>query len=499
MLIALRTVSSLCTLLPVQDQWTNLTSGAGTPPPGHEDACAAYDSRRRRLLMFGGQVACGGGSGQDAEGTTNSVWALDLDQSGALYLNWKELVPNIDDNTKEGVTVPQSREDSAAVYDIEHDAFVLFGGDLEGRGPTCGVDRSNDTWSLNLTRLALDPGNPEKAWKKLQVTGAIPPKSKNHTAIFDPYSGEMHVYGEQMGPDVYSLDLDALVWVHHDYSGGSGVFYPESREQHVSAYDPWQRRMLVFAGTECNSPPKVWALKLEELHDADGSIEDDWVKITPSSGPHPPCRKQAVSGFDTLNNHFLIFGGQDFNANLMNDTWALVLDPDDPPVRWVELLPGDPDVPKRRFDHTGAYDDLRKRFFVFAGDGEAGGLADTWELRHCTVGAPEVTLYPRWRRSSASPVVLTVLIRDDALFDLLPILDSSVGIWLNDPSADKQSQGYNYWPEFLRSSALSFIAPDLISISAPISLTPGTRMWNLTLIDIDSNRVHDTTAWILGN
>jgi len=139
--------------LGVAGDWTQLTP-AGTLPPVRGGHTAVYDAGRRRMLVFAGSDA--------GEQSLADTWELSLKDG----LSWRQLSP--------AGGSPPARAKHAAIYDLNGDRMVVFG----GTGGPYGFGR-NDTWSLSfethILEVAIDvrPGDSHNAIS-LHSRGVVP-------------------------------------------------------------------------------------------------------------------------------------------------------------------------------------------------------------------------------------------------------------------------------------------------------------------------------------
>ncbi len=199
--------------------WTQLYPG-GTRPSGRMLTLAIYDPPRDRMIVFGGHPT-----------ELNDVWALSL--SGTPQ--WSQIVP--------AGTPPAPRYGHVGVYDPIGDRLVVFGG-------TTGGD---ETWALSLS------GTP--TWTQLALTGPRPPGRFYATAVYDSRRTRMVVYGGVGGTgalgDAWALTLAGTPsWYQLMTSGVP----PPARYLHTAIYQPTTDRMVVFGGLGGQSevPALTW-------------------------------------------------------------------------------------------------------------------------------------------------------------------------------------------------------------------------------------------------
>jgi hypothetical protein len=279
--------------------------------------------------------------------------ALPARASGAEDGAWNQLVSPV-------------RDSHSAIYDPVHDRMVVFG--------------SSGTYLNNVWVLSL-AGTP--AWTQLTPSGTPPSGRSGHSAIYDPGSDCMVVFGGYNGStlpyylnDVWALSLSgAPAWTQLTPSGTP----PSGRDGHNAIYDPVRDRMVMFGGAGPDSLLNdVWVLSLL-------AGELAWTQLTPS-GTLPIQRSRHSAIYDPVRDCMVVFGGYDESSSL-DDVWALSLVGT---PAWTELTTsGTP--PTARGTHSAIYDPVRDCMVVFGGwDGSgASSFNDVWALT--LVGTPAWT------------------------------------------------------------------------------------------------------------
>src|SRR5262249_52579973 len=237
---------------------------AGPLPDVRERHTTIYDPTGDRLIVFGGRAAAGS--------FRNDVWELSL----AGTPTWSALSPS-------GAS-PSARHGHSAIYDPVRSRMIVFGG-FDGA-------EENDVWALNLT------GSP--AWTPLSPTGTPPSGRERHSAIYDPVSDRMLVFGGSDGAlknDVWALSLgNAPAWSQLTPSGAP----PSARYRHTALFDPLRVRMVVFGGNDASGPlADVWGFSLADA--------GTWSPIGPV-GQLPPGRYFHTAIYDPESDAMIVHG-----------------------------------------------------------------------------------------------------------------------------------------------------------------------------------------------
>ncbi len=380
--------------------WSELLPDGPLPSPRNAHS-AIYDAAADRVVVFGGD------NGPDL---LNDVWTLDL----AAGPRWEE-APTAE-------PLPRARRYHASAYDGPRERMIVFG------GTTGSVSPAGDTWALDLLggkswtlvaapveapepsygplihdpsrqRMVLLPGGASWSevwtlsmdagpkWERVPTSGQPPGRRFGHSAIHDPVSDRVVVFGGE-GPtgmddpswdwfnDVWALDLgQGGVWTQLHPAGSP----PAPRSRHAAAYDPVRHRMIVFGGDRDDMVlrPGVWELSL--------GTAPEWRLIV--TAQHESfLRTRHLALYDPRRDRLIVWGGMDERYGLRNDTWALDLGN---PEAWVPLAPTDP-APAPRGFAAGILDPLRDRMVVAGGYADAEPLNDIWDL---SLGED-----PGWRR-----------------------------------------------------------------------------------------------------
>ncbi len=311
--------------------WTQLSTESG--PSARSSHTAVYDTNTNRMIVFGGSVGVGS-TGSPL--LVNEVWVLE-NADAAEEDNppkWTKLSP---------ADGPSGRAAHTAVYDPSNNRMIVFGGNV-GVGSTGSALLTNEVWVLeNANRT--EEGNPPK-WTKLTPADG-PSGRAAHTAVYDTNTNRMIVFGgnARVGTDD-STTLTREVWVLVNANGTeennppkwtrlSPSGDPGARDLHTAIYDPNSNRMTVFGGNRESGPTDsstlrndVWILENANGLNTDGqSVIPAWTELSTTDGPPSPRNSHtAVYNSDLASNRMIVFAGQSGCADScvdLNDVWAL--------------------------------------------------------------------------------------------------------------------------------------------------------------------------------
>ncbi|MCC6970914.1 MAG: hypothetical protein IT434_11915 [Phycisphaerales bacterium] len=249
----------------------------------------------------------------------------------------------------------------------------------------------------------------------------------SHSLVYDPTLQSCLMFGGGTPNGNRRSDL-----VEFKYSIATGQWAvstinaspaPQARSEHAAAYDPVNRRMILFGGFgNQGALSDTWSFD---------SLSAAWVDLTPGLSHSPSIRGSSAFAYDTLRGVFVLFGGNNATSNYaFNDTWEFdgldwkqIVTPHSPPGRrsasmyfepriqkivmlmgangpngtpglsdlwvydgldWEQLVPAGVS-PGGRFGCGGAYDTQRQRFVLVAGKDVTGDQnryynAQSWEL-----------------------------------------------------------------------------------------------------------------------
>ncbi len=257
-----------------------------------------------------------------------------------------------------------------------------------------------------LLGFAITAGNQALAqtWIELTPTGT-PPAVRSHTsAVYDPATNQMIVFGGRGGDpaDIIFQDdwrltdangVGAPAWILVPPAGS----IPAPRWIHRAVYDQANDRMIVFGGGLGRSSPCTNAVYI--LTNASGAGGTPTWSFLTAGGPAPRFAHSVV--YNPNSNKLIVFGGSNcFSAPSFNDLWVLSNANGLGGAPTWALLGQSGSAPGFLHAHTAVYDSANSRMIVFGGatpannnnvrvlaNADGTGGPPTWSLMAPT-GAP---------------------------------------------------------------------------------------------------------------
>ena len=337
--------------------WSQLTPSGN--PGGRSTETAVFDPTTNQMIIFGG-------GGVNSPYLLNDTWSLTLGGSP----QWTQMSPS--------GSPPQARQGSTAVYDSATSRMTIFGGGLGFTSPC-----ANDTWVLsNANSVAGTP-----AWTQLSPSGSLPPARLSHTAVYDPGSNRMIVFGGQNCFFEVSSDYFNDVWVLTNANGLGGTpvwtqltpggSIPSGRVGHGAFYDPSVNQMTIFGGVNFGGTfdNDVWVLS-----NANGlGGTSTWTQVTPAgTAPSPRAGFAVADAPDS--NRMIVFGGGS-GVGDFNETWVLSGANGLGSPAWTLLSPSGT-APAARDGAAAIYVPSLNEAVIFGGQSsnELTHFADAWAI-----------------------------------------------------------------------------------------------------------------------
>jgi len=329
--------------------------------------------------------------------------------SGAAYFRIDPLVRAWTALTPAG-TAPVARADSSGVFSEITNELIMFGGNTAGCSST--TPSLNDTWVLSAAN-----GLGTVAWNQASPTGTLPAGRRGHSAVYNPSTDNMIVFGGDAFGCSNSKYND--LWVLSNASGGAGTpawttlnptgSLPPARSDHVAVYDRQTDLMIVFGGTgtAANSLTDLWVLT-----NASGvGGTPAWTNLTPA-GTGPATTSYMTGTYDVSTDTMTLFAGFVCCAGpASNQVWLLsnASGAAGTPT-WSNPTPGGTYTPPARVGAYGVYSPRNNKASYIGGSDtnivwdllDANGVGTmTW-----TPIVPAGTLPPPRGGIAANPAVI---------------------------------------------------------------------------------------------
>ncbi len=269
---------------------------------------------------------------------------------------------------------PPVRIFHSAVHNPATNRMIVFGG-LNGAGFVGIEPKLNDVWVLeNADGLGGAPN-----WIQLFPTGGPPIARVGHSAVYDPATNRMTVFGGNPNfGNCFGTVNDLWVLENADGLGGTPTWTqlfptggpPTKRYLHSAVYDAATNRMIMFGGHDAcgfpNHAQEVWVLT-----NANGlGATPTWTQLSPTGGPIPPGSANHAAIYDPATNRMTVSG-----AGGVGEVWMLEhANGLGGTPNWTQLL-SPTGGPPFTFGGRGVYDPITNQMIVFGGGLVATGLA----------------------------------------------------------------------------------------------------------------------------
>jgi len=237
-------------------KWTQL-SPTGTAPSPRSDQQAIYDPGSNRMIAFGGY---------SLGARFNDVWVLTSANGLAGTPSWIQLAP--------AGTLPIARSNMSVVYDPASNEMIVFGG-FSISDTTNGV--LGDVWVLsNANGIGGTP-----VWTQETPAGAAIPARYAHTAVYDAAFNRMIVFG---GSNEHTEINDTWVLTNANNRTGTPTWIqlapagtiPGPKSYHTAVLDPSTNRMIIFGSSGYVND--AWALSnVNEVTPSIASLPPGWI------------------------------------------------------------------------------------------------------------------------------------------------------------------------------------------------------------------------------
>jgi Kelch motif/Galactose oxidase, central domain len=347
--LSLLRTALLCYLFLSVGSWiTAQSSWRHKGPHARSHHSAVYDPDSGRMIIYAGQHA------KNFPNESDVWWGVNM--VGSTELHWIPALP--------GGGHPGARFGHTAVFDAINNRMIVFGG---GKGTNAPAPCQNDVWLLKTANGVT--GTP--VWSQQTPSGTAPAPRFAHTAVYDPNTNSMIVFGGYDCTGNYFSD----VWILSNANGLNGTpawlqlspggFAPSGRENATAVYDSANNLMIVCGG-DSGTPVDgdVWVLSY-----ANGTGgTPTWTQLLPT-GAAPVARSGHSAIYDAVNNRMTIYGGEVSIATsgLLNDSWVLTnANGLGGTPGWTQVWPAT--VAALRSFHTAVYDSADNLMLIFGGN-----------------------------------------------------------------------------------------------------------------------------------
>ena len=400
---------------------------------------------------------------------------------------------------------PAPRAHPAGTYDEATNRMTVFGG--SGGDLSSVPTMLNDTWVLsNANGLGGAP-----TWTQLSPTGGPPSPRGLHSAVYDPTSNRMIMFGGSQSCGVQNNE----VWVleHSNGLGGTPNWIqlspsgtPSALAFHKAVYDSITNRMIIFGGYA----PDTSAVSV--LSNANGlGGTPTWTQLTPGGGAIP-ARSTHSAVYDPATNKMIVFAGCCTGTPLRNDTWVLSnANGLGGAPTWTQLSPtGGP--PDSRATHAAVFSVATNRMTVYGGYGccPSFPLNDVWVLTDAlgnvsfAAFAPqvEITLGPLLTNDDEFKIKATFTLGSSS--DGIAPLTEAVTIHVGSVSATIPAGSFTFQPAKKKQPAQYTFAGIIDGVTLNAKITPlGGNLFEFKAAGIGVNLTGTvnpvTVGLLLGN
>lgn len=333
-------------------------------------------------------VTLDGIEGWTVEGDVEDYWLIPS-LVGQIVHNWQRMHPD---------EAPSPRKGVGMVYDSARNVIVLAGG-------TDWQTVSGETWEHDGLNWHLRKD--VNQFTRRAGAAMAYDSDRQVTVMFGGYRlGNTRFFRD-------TWEYDGKKWTQKRPAQS-----PPARNGAVMAYDPLNKRMILFGGF---GGPGNWIFFDDTWEYAAGQ----WRQLTPTH--HPPAREAAGMVYDAARQVMVLFGGGiEAGSLVFQDTWEWNGQnwnrrtdlPTSPPARWAFMMAYDSDCqraviysglkgtteqfidtwtydgktwqqvlthdqPIPRWDGGMVYDDRNQRLLMFGGQSWSGRLTflnDTWAI-----------------------------------------------------------------------------------------------------------------------
>lgn len=273
----------------------------------------------------------------------------------------------IDLDVLESTARPSQRSEVYGIADELGNSILVFGGN---EGPV--VNQRPLAVFLDETWI-FEPGY---GWTELEIEG--PSARARYGSAYDPTNRRALIFGGRYRAEGAEGDYDLFreLWsfdfVAREWSLLSEKQGPKKRTYPAMAWDDDKQSLYLFGGMT-NKSPMVIEVAEDVWRWKDGTWEELEV-----GGEVPSTRTFLGEAWDPNRRELVIFGGQvgDYWSLAYNETYAFNVDA----LEWTRLNKGNKNSPSTRMHAQMTYDPVGERVLLFGGHTDIGDGNDLWAL-----------------------------------------------------------------------------------------------------------------------
>jgi hypothetical protein len=262
---------------------------------------------------------------------------------------------------------PSQRSEVYGIADELSNSILLFGGN---EGPVVAQRPKavflDETW-------VFEPGY---GWTELETEG--PSARARYGAAYDPTNRRALIYGgryrDEGAEGDYKLfrELWSFDFMSREWSLLSEKQGPKKRTYPAMAWDDQEQALYLFGGMTNKSP-----MVIEVAEDLWRWKDGEWEELE-MGGELPSTRTFLGEAWDPNRRELVLFGGQvgDYWSLAYNETYALNVDS----LEWTRLNTGNKNSPSTRMHAQMSYDPVGERVLLFGGHTDIGDGNDLWAL-----------------------------------------------------------------------------------------------------------------------
>jgi uncharacterized protein (TIGR03437 family) len=224
---------------------------------------------------------------------------------------------------------------------------------------------------------------PGLEWRRLAQGQSAPTPRFDGTIAYDPQDRRLYLFGgtDNSGDtnDLWYYDTAGDSWTRLNPTGAA----PRARHGHTLNFDPVRRQLLVVAGQAGSLFGDVWSYDI---------ATNAWRQLA-ANGSGPSNRYGHSVILDTRRERLVLSHGFTSESGRFDDTWAFDLRTN----RWQNITPSG-SKPLRRCLHHAVYSAARDEMYLYGGCSSGAGpcpQGDLWILNLATNQWREAGLNPR--------------------------------------------------------------------------------------------------------